>query len=165
VISEFCTRVGVSRSSLVSFTSYSLLEACARDELNEVAPRGMAVLDPLKVTISNWPEGTVEEFDAPNFPGDASKGTHKVSLSNVFYIDSSDYRKNADKNFYGLSLGKTVHLKYAYNVTCDKVVEDEKGQVLELIVTVDKTNAAKVKGNIHFVSGKVSLSIYWTLIS
>jgi glutaminyl-tRNA synthetase len=156
-INDFCNRIGVSRTT-TGYTKYDLLEACIRSDMDSSAPRTMVVLDPVKVTISNW-NGGVEKFEIFDFPKHPEKGAHSISLSSTVFIERSDFRKSDEKGFYGLAPGKTVRLKYAYNITCESFVADKEGNVLEVKVKIDKENKEKVKGNLHWVSGATPLSV------
>jgi glutaminyl-tRNA synthetase len=139
---------------------YSLLEHFVREDLNKTSLRAMAVLRPLKVVIDNYPEGQVEELEAINNPEDASAGTRKVPFSRVLYIEQDDFREVPPKQYYRLSPGREVRLRYAYFVTCTGVVKDPAtGQVVELHCTYDPASRGgnspdgrKVKSTIHWVS-------------
>ena len=121
---------------------YGLLEACIREELNRTAPRKMAVLNPLKVVIDNYPEGQVEEFEAVNNPEDPSAGTRKVPFSKVLYIEQDDFREVPPPKFFRLSPGREVRLRYAYFLKCESVVKDAQGKIVELHCTIDPPRAA-----------------------
>lgn len=157
-INDMCAKVGVSRTT-TGFVKLGLLEACVRGDLDEKAPRVMVVLEPLKLRIQNWDADHVEQISVANFPKDPSRGAHKVYLSNIVYIDRSDFRLEDSKKYFGLAPGKTVHLKYAYNITCEQVIQSDDGSIEEIFVTVDKENKKKVKGNLHWVSGKNPINI------
>jgi glutaminyl-tRNA synthetase len=139
---------------------YGLLEFCAREHLNRIAPRLMAVLDPVKVVIENYPEGQVEEFEMPLNPEDESQGTRMVPFSRELYIERDDFREQApNKKFFRLAIGKEVRLRYAYYITCNDVVKDEHGNITELRCTYDPAtrggwsdDGRKVKGTLHWVS-------------
>lgn len=137
----------------------SVLEGCVRDELNRTAPRAMAVLDPLKVVIENYPEGKEEWLTAKNHPQDESFGTRKIPFSREIYVERSDFMENAPRKFFRLAPGREVRLRYAYYVTCTDVIKDDNGQVVELRCTYDpetrggsSPDGRKVKGTIHWVS-------------
>lgn len=154
---EFCKTIGVTKYN--SMTDKVVLENCIRDHLNQVAPRVMGVLNPLRVVIENYPEETTEELDAVNNPNDESAGTRKVPFSKVIYIEKDDFMEDPPKKFFRLSPGKEVRLRYAYFVTCVDVVKDENGEVIELRCTYDPEtkggnapDGRKVKATIHWVS-------------
>ncbi|QDT25742.1 glutamine--tRNA ligase/YqeY domain fusion protein [Gimesia panareensis] len=154
---EFCKTIGVTKYN--SMTDKGVLENCIRDHLNQVAPRVMGVLNPLRVVIENYPEDTSEELDAINNPNDESAGTRKVPFSKVIYIEKDDFMEDPPKKFFRLSPGKEVRLRYAYFVTCTDVVKDENGEVIELRCTYDPEtrggdapDGRKVKATIHWVS-------------
>ena len=153
----FAEKVGIARRENV--IDVGLLEFCARQDLNKVTPRVMAVLDPLKVTITNYPEGQVEELEAINNPEDESAGSRKIPFSREIYIERTDFLENAPRKFFRLSVGRTVRLKNAYIIECDEVVKDESGEIIELKCQYiensrsgDDTSGMKVKGTIHWVS-------------
>jgi glutaminyl-tRNA synthetase len=158
-IRNFCERIGVGkRESLVDL---ALLEYCVREDLNRRAERVMGVLRPLKVVIENYPEDRVEELDAINNPEDPSAGMRKVPFSRVIYIERDDFMENPPKQFFRLSPGKEVRLRYAYFVRCVDVVKDPKsGEITELRCTYDPAtrggdsppDGRKVKATLHWVS-------------
>jgi glutaminyl-tRNA synthetase len=140
-----------------------LLEYCVREHLNKVAPRVMAVLHPLKVVITNypdvWPEGQEEYLDAINNPEDPNAGTRKVPFSKVLYIEKDDFMETPPKQFFRLAPGREVRLRYAYFIKCESVVKDENGEVVELHCTYDPAtrggdapDGRKVKATLHWVS-------------
>ena len=145
------------RESLVDL---ALLEYCVRENLNLTAQRVMGVLRPLKVVIENYPEDQVEQLDAVNNPEDASAGVRKVPFSRVLYIERDDFMENPPKQFYRLSAGREVRLRYAYFIKCVDVIKDEKGEVVELRCTYDPAtrggdsppDGRKVKATLHWVS-------------
>ena len=154
---EFCSRIGLARAD--STVEYSMLEFCVREYLNEHSPRVMAVLDPVKVVIENYPEGQVEEFDMPYHPEDASYGSRKVPFSRELYIERDDFRLEPPKKFHRLAPGAEVRLRYAYFITCREAVLDDAGNVVELRCVYDpesrggqSPDGRKVKGTIHWVS-------------
>jgi glutaminyl-tRNA synthetase len=157
-IRNFCERIGVAKRD--SIVDMALLEYCIREDLNKRALRVMAVLRPLRVVIVNYPEEQVEELDAINNPEDPGMGTRKVPFSRVLYIERDDFREVPPKQFYRLSPGQEVRLRYAYFITCVGVVKDERtGEVVELHCTYDpKTRGGdspegrKVKATLHWVS-------------
>jgi glutaminyl-tRNA synthetase len=157
-ITNFCRRVGVSKTN--GTTELSLLEYFVREDLNRRAPRVMAVLRPLRVVIDNYPEGQVEEMQAVNNPEDPAAGTRTVPFSRVLYIEQDDFREDPPKQYYRLSPGREVRLRYGYFITCTSVVKDEKtGEVVEVHCTYDPAtrggdapDGRKVKSTIHWVS-------------
>jgi glutaminyl-tRNA synthetase len=156
-IRNFCKRVGVSKTN--GTTELSFLEYYVREDLNRRAPRVMAALRPLRLVIDNYPEGQVEQMDAVNNPEDPSAGTRKVPFSKVLYIEQDDFREHPPKQYYRLSPGREVRLRYGYFVTCTGVVKDEKGNVVEVHCTYDPAtrggdspDGRKVKSTIHWVS-------------
>ncbi len=158
-IHEFVRRVGVSKRE--SITEIELLEHCVRQDLNKRAPRRLAVLDPLKVVITNYPDGQVEWLEALNNPEDPGAGTRKVPFSKVLYIERDDFMENPPKDFYRLAPGREVRLRYAYFITCVDVLKDSQGNVMELLCTYDPAtrggdapDGRKVKATIHWVSAQ-----------
>ncbi|MBI5451279.1 MAG: glutamine--tRNA ligase/YqeY domain fusion protein [Gammaproteobacteria bacterium] len=155
-IRTFCERIGVSRAD--SLVEMALLENCIREDLNDIAPRRMAVLKPLKVVIENLAEGQVEELEVPNHPQQPALGTRRVPLSRVIYIDQDDFREEASKKFKRLVAGGEVRLRFAYVIRCDQVIKDAQGNVIELRCSYDPATLGadpagrKVKGVIHWVS-------------
>jgi glutaminyl-tRNA synthetase len=156
-IRNFCRNIGVSKTN--GSTELSLLEYYVREDLNRRAPRVMAVLRPLRVVIDNYPEGQVEEMEAVNNPEDPSMGTRQVPFSRVLYIEQDDFREDPPKQYYRLSPGREVRLRYGYFITCTGVVKNEKGEVVELHCTYDPAtrggnapDGRKVKSTIHWVS-------------
>jgi len=157
-IRNFCDRIGVSKAH--STVEYALLEHCLREDLNKNAPRTMAVLHPLKVVLTNYPEGQVEEFEADVNPEDPSAGKRNVPFSRELWIEQEDFREDPPKKFYRLFPGNEVRLKYAYYITCNEVVKDpETGEVVELHCTYDPETRGgwlpggrRVKGTSHWVS-------------
>lgn len=156
-IRAFCERIGVAkRNSLVDM---AMLEHEIREDLNKRAPRVMAVLQPLKVIIDNYPEGQVEQLDAVNNPEDASMGTRKIPFSRVLYIEQEDFREDPPKKFFRLTPGREVRLRYAYLIKCERVVKDERGEIVEVHCTYDPETRSggsaatrKVKATLHWVS-------------
>ncbi|MBW2169800.1 MAG: glutamine--tRNA ligase/YqeY domain fusion protein, partial [Deltaproteobacteria bacterium] len=135
-IRNFCDRIGVAKRD--SIVDIALLEHCAREYLNERAPRVMGVLRPLRVVIDNYPENQVEELDAPNHPTDTGMGTRKVPFSRVLYIEQEDFLEDPPKKYYRLAPGREVRLRYAYFIKCVDVVKDEQtGEVVEIHCTYD----------------------------
>ena len=134
-IRDFCSRIGVARAE--NLVEYSLLEFCVREHLNAVAPRTMAVLDPIKVVIENYPEGQVEWFDMPFSQDGSVEGSRKVPFSRELYIERDDFREDPPKKFHRLFPGSEVRLRYAYYVTCKDVIKDADGNIVELRCTYD----------------------------
>jgi glutaminyl-tRNA synthetase len=156
-IRDFCDRLGVAKRD--TMVDVSLLEHCLREDLNRNSPRVMAVLNPLKVVIDNYPEGQVEEFDAINNPEDPAMGARKVPFSREIYIERDDFREDPPRRFFRLSPGREVRLRYACYITCTDVVKDESGQVVEVHCTYDpesrggsSPDARRVRGTLHWVS-------------
>jgi glutaminyl-tRNA synthetase len=157
-IRDFATRIGVSKTD--SWIDMSVLELCIREDLNEHAPRAMAVLRPLKVVIENYPEGQTEQLEVANHPSKPEMGTRQVPFSRELYIEADDFMENPPKGFFRLSPGKEVRLRSAYFIKCEKVIKDDKGNVVELRCTYDPAtrggdspDGRKVKGTLHWVPG------------
>jgi glutaminyl-tRNA synthetase len=155
----FCSRIGVSKTN--GIVEFGLLEYAVREDLNKRALRVMAVLNPLKLVIENYPEGQVELMECFNNPEDASAGTREVPFSKVLYIEHDDFREDPPKHFYRLSPGREVRLRYGYLVTCTGVVKNDKGDVVEVRCTYDPAtrggntpDGRKVKSTIHWVSAE-----------
>lgn len=158
-IQDFCQRIGVSRAC--STVDLGMLEHCIREDLNATAHRVMGVLEPLKVVITNWPEGHVEWMDLENLPGNEEAGTHKAPFAGEIYIEQEDFMEDPPKKFHRLSPGKEVRLKGAYIIQCQEVIRDTAGKVIELRCTYDPNSRSgedrsgkKVKGVIHWVSAQ-----------
>ena len=158
-IRNFAETVGVAKRD--NIIDVSLLEFCAREDLNKTAIRTMAVLDPVKLIIDNYPEDQVEEMDAVNNPEDPEAGTRKVPFSKELWIECADFRENADKKFYRLTIDREVRLKYAYIIKCTHVVKDDAGNITEIHCTYDPMTKSgmpdsnrKVKATIHWASVK-----------
>src|SRR5580658_1248679 len=158
-IRNFCRRVGVSKTN--GTTELSLLEYFLREDLNKRAARVMAVLRPLRVVIDNYPEGQVEQMEAVNNPEDPSAGTRKVPFSKVLYIEQDDFREDPPKQYFRLSPGKEVRLRWGFFVTCTGVVKDASGAVTEIHCSYDPAtrggnapDGRKVKSTIHWVSAE-----------
>jgi glutaminyl-tRNA synthetase len=157
-IRNFCANVGVSKTN--GTVELSMLEHYVREDLNKSAARVMAVLRPLRVVIDSYPEGAVEEMEAVNNPEDPSAGSRKVPFSRVLYIEQDDFRENPPKQYFRLSPGREVRLRYGYFVTCTSVVKNDRGEVVEVHCTHDPAtrggnappDGRKVKSTIHWVS-------------
>lgn len=156
-IRDFCSRIGVAKKENV--IDVGLLEHCVREDLNRRAPRAMAVLRPLRLVLTNYPEGQVEEMDVVNNPEDPSAGTRKVPFSRVLYIERDDFMEDPPKKFFRLAPGREVRLRNAYLVTCTRVVKDDTGAIVELECTYDPAtrggdapDGRKVKATLHWVS-------------
>ena len=156
-IRNFAETVGVAKRD--NIIDVSLLEFCAREDLNKTAIRTMAVLDPVKLIIDNYPEGQVEEMTAINNPEDPEAGTRTVPFSKELWIERADFRENADKKFYRLSIDREVRLKYAYIIKCTHIVKDDAGNITEIHCTYDPNTKSgmpdsnrKVKATIHWAS-------------
>ena len=160
----FCERIGISKSE--NNIEVSVLEDCAREELDKTAPRAMAVLHPLKVVITNYPEDKTEEFEPARHPKNPDMGTRKVPFSREIYIDQDDFRENPPPKYFRLAPGKEVRLRFAYVIRCEEVIYDSSGKVIELHCTFDqatrsgaKAEGRKVKGIIHWVSIQHSVPV------
>ena len=155
-IREFCDRIGVTKAD--NLVEMGLLEDCIRDDLNEYAPRAMAVLHPLKVVIENYPADKVEELKASNHPKDQGMGQRTLPFGRELYIEHDDFREQAPNKFKRLVTGGEVRLRNAYVIRCDEVIKDEHGEIIELRCSYDPATLGanpqgrKVKGVIHWVS-------------
>jgi len=156
-IRNFSLSVGVAKAD--STVDFAQLEHFVREHLNRTSLRYMAVLKPLRVVITNYPEEQVEEFDAVNNPEDESAGTRKVPFSRVLYIEQDDFMEDPPRKFFRLAPGREVRLRYAYFIKCEKVIKDEQGNVVELRCTYDPEtrggdapDGRKVKATLHWVS-------------
>ena len=158
-IRKFCENIGVAKRE--NIIDYSLLEFCLREDLNKTAPRVMAVLDPVKVVITNYPEGKEELLDAENNQEDETAGFRKVPFSKEFYIEREDFLEVAPAKFFRLSIGNEVRLKNAYIIKGESVVKDETGKITEIHVIYDtdslsgsgtEASKRKVAGTLHWVS-------------
>ena len=160
-ILDFSERVGLAKRENV--IEVELLEHCLRQDLNKRAPRRLGVLNPLKLTIENYPDGQSEEIDAVNNPENPEEGTRKVPFSSELFIDRNDFMEDPPKKYFRLALGKEVRLKYAYYVTCKEFLTNEEGEITEVICTYDpesrggdSPDGRKVKGTIQWVDAKTS---------
>lgn len=158
----FCERIGITKFN--GLTEIALLEHCLREDLNKRADRVLAVLDPIKVVIENYPEGQVEYLDAINNPQDESAGGRKIPFSRELYIEAEDFMEVPEKKFFRMTPGREVRLRYAYFVTCTDVIKDDAGKVTELRCTYDPAtrggdspDGRKVKATIHWVTVNESL--------
>jgi len=161
-IRDFIDRAGVAKSPNV--VDIQLLEHCVRENLNKSAARVMGVLDPLKVVITNYPPGLVEELEAVNNPEDAGAGTRKVPFSAELYIEKEDFREAPPPKFFRLAPGKEVRLRYGYFIKCQEVIKDGDGNIVELRCTYDPDtrggyapDGRKVQGTLHWVSAAHAL--------
>jgi len=173
-LQNFCGRIGVSKTN--GITELSLLEYFVREDLNRRAARVMAVLNPLRVVIDNYPEGQTEQLDAVNNPEDAAMGTRQVPFSRVIYIEQDDFREDPPKQYFRLAPGREIRLRYAYFITCTGMVKDAADNVVELHCTYDPAtkggnapDGRKVKSTIHWVSAEhavdAEVRIYETLFN
>lgn len=168
-IKNFCEKIGVSKAN--SIVDINLLEHCVRDDLKLKSKVVMAVLNPLKVVITNYPEDKIEKLTLENNPEVVEMGEHQVTFSREIFIERDDFMENAPKKFHRLTMGQEVRLKGAYFIKCEEVIKDEDGNIIELHCTYDPQtksgsgfNQRKVKGTIHWVSAKdfvnASIRIY-----
>ncbi|WP_116790122.1 glutamine--tRNA ligase/YqeY domain fusion protein [Flavobacterium psychrotrophum] len=158
-IVNFANTIGIAKRT--NLIDVSVLEFCVREELNKTAPRVMAVLDPVKLVITNYPEGQEEWLEAENNPEDVAAGFREVPFSRELYIEREDFMENANNKYFRLTLGKEVRLKNAYIIKGESVVKDEAGNILEIHATYDtdsksgsgsEASLRKIKGTIHWVS-------------
>ena len=160
-IRDFCNRIGVTKSD--GTVEMGVLEAAIREDLDRTAPRRMAVLDPLKVVITNWPEDREERLSGPNHPKDESMGSRELVFSREVWIDRADFREEANKKYKRLVTGGEVRLRNAYTIICQEVVKDDEGKILELRCTYDpdtlgrNPEGRKVRGVIHWVSASAGV--------
>ncbi len=161
-IRDFVGRLAITKSEGV--VEIALFEHCIRELLNKTAQRRMAVLRPLKIIIDNYPEGQSEELEAINNPEDASSGTRRISFGREIYIERDDFMEDPPKKFFRLAPGREVRLRYAYYITCQEVIKDKAGKVVELHCTYDPATRGgtspdrrKVKGTLHWVSASKGL--------
>ncbi|MBD3257183.1 glutamine--tRNA ligase/YqeY domain fusion protein [candidate division GN15 bacterium] len=163
-IREFMERIGVAKRE--SIVDVALLEHLLRDDLNRIARRVMVVLDPIKVVITNYPDGQTEMLEAINNPENAEDGTREIPFSGELYIERADFMEDPPKKFFRLSPGKEVRLKHAYFIKCEQVIKDDAGNVTELRCSYDPatksgeaSDGRKVKGTLHWVSAKDAIDI------
>lgn len=156
-IREFCNRIGVAKRE--NLIDVSLLEFCAREDLNKSGLRRMVVLDPVKLVITNWPEGKTEMLESENNPEQPETGDRKIPFGRELWIERDDFMEDAPKKFFRLSIGKNVRLKSAFIITGDSVVKDENGEITEIHCTYhpdsrsgSDTSGIKAKGTLHWVS-------------
>ena len=161
-IRDFMKQIGINK--FVSTVDFALFEHFQRQELNASSPRVMGVLDPLKVVITNFPEGDVDELEAINNPGDESAGTRVVPFGRELYIERADFMEDPPKKFFRLGPGREVRLRYAYFITCNDVIKDDAGHIVELHCTYDPAtrggdspDGRKVKGTLHWVSAAAAI--------
>ena len=163
-IREFCETIGVARKD--ARVEIAAFEHAVRNDLNMEVPRVLCVLNPLKVVLTNYPEGQVEDLDAPSFPPDVPKtGSRTMPFSRELFVDRDDFMEDPPKKFYRLALGKEVRLRFGYLITCNEVVKNDAGDVIELRCTYDPATRSgqapdgrKVQGTIHWVSAAQALS-------
>lgn len=172
-IRTFCETIGVSKAD--STVDFAQLEHCVREDLKDKVNVIMAVLDPIKVTITNYPEGKTELLEIENNPENESLGTRQVPFGREIYIEREDFLEDAPKKFFRLTLGKEVRLKGAYFILCNEVIKDENGKITELLCTYDPETKSgsgftgrKVKGTIHWVFAETAIkakaNLYESLI-
>jgi glutaminyl-tRNA synthetase len=161
-VRQFCERIGVGRSD--SWIDMSILEDCVREDLNERAPRALAVLRPLKVVITNYPEDGLDQFEAANHPQKPEMGSRKVFFTREIFIEQDDFEENPPKGFFRMTPGTEVRLRYAYIVRCVGVTRDENGRIIEVQCEYDPASRGgsaadgrKIKGTIHWVSAQRSI--------
>ena len=163
-IREFCETIGVARKD--ARVEIAAFEHAVRNDLNMDVPRVLCVLNPLKVVLTNYPEDLVEDLDAPSFPNDVPKtGSRSMPFSRELFVDRDDFMEDPPKKFYRLALGKEVRLRFGYLITCNEVVKNDAGEVVELRCTYDPATRSgqapdgrKVQGTIHWVSAAQALS-------
>lgn len=162
-IRDFATRVGVGKAQ--QLIDMSLLELCIREDLNETAPRAMAVMRPLKVVLENYPEGQTELLEVQNHPQKPEMGTRQVPFMRELYIEADDFMEDPPKGFFRLAPGKEVRLRSAYFIKCEQVIKDAAGNVVELRCSYDPAtrggnapDGRKVKGTLHWVPGNAPVA-------
>lgn len=156
-IREFCRRIGIAKTD--SMVDMAVLEDCIREDLNRRAPRAMAVQNPLKIVLINYPEGQIEQLDVINNPEDPAAGTRKVPFARELYIEQDDFREEPPPKFYRLAPGREVRLRNAYLIRCEKVIKDAAGNIRELHCTYDPEtrggdapDGRKVRATLHWVA-------------
>ncbi len=154
---EFCNKIGVAKRE--NLIEYELLESCVREELNKTAQRAMVVMNPIKVTIKNYPDGQTEKLIAENNPENHDEGSREMTFSKHLYLDHEDFMIDPPKGYFRLFPGGTVRLKHAYIITCDEVIYNEDGTIEELVCSYyensksgEDTSGIKVKGTLHWVN-------------
>ncbi len=163
-IRDFADRIGVAKAN--SIVDIALLEHCVRDDLNKRAERRMVVLNPLKVIIDNYPDDLTEELDAENNPENPEAGKRKIPFSKTIYVEREDFREEAPRKWFRLAPGKEVRLKHAYYITCNEVIKNAQGEVVELHCSYDPNSRGgwtqdgrKVKGTLHWVSAQHAIPV------
>ena len=158
-IRDFCSRIGITKNDTT--IDVGVLENCVREDLGSRAPRVMGVLNPLKVVIENYSESEFEQLDVPNHPNDSTMGEREVPFSKIIYIEKDDFMEEPSKKFFRLAPGKEVRLRYAYFITCNKVIKDDSGNIVQLHCSYDpdtkggdSADGRKVKGTLHWVSAE-----------
>ncbi|MCH8163224.1 MAG: glutamine--tRNA ligase/YqeY domain fusion protein [Proteobacteria bacterium] len=161
-IRDFCERIGVTKNDTI--IDISVLENCVREDLDKTTRRVMGVLKPLRVVIENYPDDQSEELDAPYHPNDPDMGSRIVPFSKVIYVEHDDFMEEPPRKFFRLGPGREVRLRYAYFITCNEIIKDEHGDVVELRCTYDPEtkggnapDGRKVRGTIHWVSAEHAL--------
>jgi glutaminyl-tRNA synthetase len=173
-IRHFSDVIGITKKN--STIEMGVLENSLRDDLNERAERRMAVLDPLKITIENYPEQQEEWFEGKNHPQKPEFGTRKIPFCRELYIERDDFMEDAPKKFFRLAPGREVRLRFAYYITCQQVIRDDQGRVIELICSYDPESRGgstpdgrKVRGTIHWVSARharqATVRVYYRLFN
>lgn len=173
-IRNFAAEIGVTKTE--SMIDLALLEFLVREELNRVAPRVMAVLDPVKLIVDNYPEDRVEMLEADNNPGDEHAGTRMLAFSRELFIEREDFMEDPPKKFFRLAPGQEVRLKHAYFLRCESVVKDPSGTIIEIHCSYDpdsrggkSPDGRKVKGTLHWLCARHALDaeirLYDTLFS
>ncbi len=163
-IRDFADRIGVAKAG--SMVDFDLLNFCVREDLNRKALRRMVVLDPIKLSIRNYPDGQSEEIEADNNPEDKAAGKRMVSFSKNLYVERGDFLEEPPKGWFRLAPGKEVRLKHAYYITCEEVIKDEAGEVIELVCSYDpksrggwSDDGRKVRGTIHWVDADTAVPL------
>ncbi len=156
-IRDFCDRIGITKSD--TLIDMGVLENCVREDLDKTTKRVLGVLNPLKVVIENYPEGKVEQLDAPYHPNNPDMGSRELPFAREIYIEQDDFMEDPPKKFFRLGPGREVRLRYAYFITCNEVIKNDDGEVIELHCSYDPEtkggnapDGRKVKGTIHWVS-------------
>jgi len=156
ILKAFCEKVGWTKNN--STSDYALLEACAREEFNKTSDRYMTVIDPIKLTITNWGEDVIDWFTIENNPEDSETGERTIPFTTMLYIEREDFKEDANRKFFRLKIGGEVRLKGAYVVKAYDCIKDDNGEIIEVLCTVDPNSKSgmeldrKIKGTIHWVS-------------